>query len=61
MRLNAKQCSTLRTLRAAFPHTLPVLTGYLFLGMAFGILLQSKGYGAAYAGLMSLFVYAGSM
>ena len=61
MRLNAKQGSTLRTLRAAFPHTLPVLTGYLFLGMAFGILLQSKGYGAAYAGLMSVFVYAGSM
>ena len=30
--------------KAAFPYTIPVLAGYLFMGMAFGILLQSKGY-----------------
>lgn len=48
-------------LRAAFPHTIPVLTGYIFLGIAFGILLQSKGYGPVWALLMSLFIYAGSM
>lgn len=59
--MNAKPSSTLRTLAAAFPFTLPVLTGYLFLGMAFGILLQSKGYGVAYAALMSVCIYAGSM
>ena len=61
MRMTSKPSATLRALRAAFPRTLPVLTGYLFLGMAFGILLQSKGYGAAYAGLMSVVIYAGSM
>lgn len=32
-----------KALKAAFPYTLPVMMGYLFLGMAFGILLTSKG------------------
>ncbi|HML48923.1 MAG TPA: AzlC family ABC transporter permease, partial [Clostridia bacterium] len=59
MRLSVQKGSAFRTLAAAFPHTLPVLTGYLFLGMAFGILLQSKGYGAVYAALMSVLIYAG--
>lgn len=47
-------------LKAAFPHTLPVLTGYLFLGIAYGIIMDSKGYGAGWTFLMSLIVYAGS-
>ena len=47
-------------LRAAFPHTVPVLTGYLFMGAAFGILLQSKGYPFWWATLMGLVIYAGS-
>ena len=45
----------------AFPRTIPVMTGYVFLGMAFGILLNAKGYGIFWALLMSLFIYAGSM
>jgi 4-azaleucine resistance transporter AzlC len=48
-------------LRAAFPHTIPVFAGFLFLGIAFGILLHSSGYGVFWAFLMSLIVYAGSM
>ena len=48
-------------LRAAFPLTLPVMAGYLVLGMGFGILLQSKGYHFGWAILMSLTIYAGSM
>jgi 4-azaleucine resistance transporter AzlC len=47
-------------LRAAFPHTIPVLTGFLFLGIAYGILMQSKGFGVGWTFLMSLFVFAGS-
>ena len=47
--------------QAAFPYTVPVLTGYLFMGMAFGILLQSQGYGCAWAALMSLTIFAGAM
>ncbi len=49
------------TIKAAFPYTLPVLTGYIFMGMAFGILLQSIGYGALWAFAMSLTMLAGSM
>lgn len=51
----------MKALKAAFPYTLPVMTGYLFLGMAFGILLDSKGYHFGWAILMSVFIYAGSM
>lgn len=47
-------------LRAAAPRTMPVLAGYLFLGMAFGLLLSSKGYGWDIALIMSVFIYAGS-
>jgi len=50
-----------RALKAAFPHTIPVLMGYLFLGMAFGILLSSNGYHFGWAIVMSIFIYAGSM
>lgn len=46
--------------KSAFPQTLPVLAGYVSLGIAFGILLRNAGYGVFYAFLMSLFVFAGS-
>jgi 4-azaleucine resistance transporter AzlC len=44
----------------AFTTTIPVLLGYIPLGMAFGFLLDGAGYHWIYAFLMSLFVYAGS-
>ena len=47
-------------LRAAFPHTLPVLTGFTFLGIAYGILMNSKGYGFGWTLLISSLVFAGS-
>lgn len=47
-------------LKQVFPRTIPVMIGYIFLGMAFGILLQSIGYGVGWAFVMSLFIYAGS-
>lgn len=46
--------------RAAFPHTIPVMTGYLFIGIAFGVMYADKGYNFLWAGFMSLMVYAGS-
>ena len=36
----------MKIFRRAFKDTLPVLTGYLVLGLGFGILLNSKGYNA---------------
>lgn len=53
--------SLLAVAKAAFPLTLPVMAGYVFLGTAFGILLKDKGYGPIWALAMSLFIYAGSM
>ena len=50
-----------RALRAAFPHTIPVLTGYLVLGTAYGILMQAKGYGTGWAMAMSAIAFCGSM
>ncbi len=47
-------------LKAAFPHTLPVLTGFMFLGIAYGILMNSKGYGFGWTVLMSFAAFAGS-
>lgn len=46
--------------RAAFPDTIPVLTGYLFLGAGFGILLAESGYGVLWAAVMALLIFAGS-
>ena len=48
-------------LRTAFLDTVPVMTGYVFLGFGFGILMQQNGFGVLWAAAMSLFVYAGSM
>lgn len=50
-----------KAFKAAFPHTIPVLTGFLTLGMAYGVLMQTKGYGAIWSGLMSLIAFCGSM
>ncbi len=49
------------TAKIAFLDTLPVMTGYLFLGFGFGILMQQNGYGLPWTLAMSVFVYAGSM
>lgn len=46
---------------AAFPVTLPVLTGYLFLGVAYGLLMQKAGLSVWVTLAMSALVYAGSM
>ena len=46
--------------KRAFPYTIPVLTGYVFIGIAFGVMYADKGYSFLWAMLMSLMVYAGS-
>lgn len=47
--------------RCAFPKTTPVMVGYLFLGAAYGILMSVNGFGAGWAMVMSIIVYAGSL
>ena len=48
-------------LKKAFWATLPVMAGYIVLGIGFGMLLQTRGYGVLWAFAMSFFIYAGSM
>lgn len=50
-----------RLFRTAFRDTIPVMTGYLFLGFGFGILAQQNGLSLWWALAMSVFIYAGSM
>ena len=49
-----------KALSAAFPVTVPVLMGYLAIGMAFGFMLQAVGYNFIWAFFMSITIYAGS-
>lgn len=48
-------------LRAALPVTIPVLTGYLCIGLAFGLLMTTNGFSPVWPMLMSLLIYAGSI
>ena len=50
-----------RSWRTVFRDSLPVLAGYEVLGIGFGILLRTKGYGVGWAFAMSFFIYAGSL
>lgn len=40
--------------------TLPVMAGYIVLGIGFGVLLSVNGYGLFWALIMSIFIFAGS-
>ncbi len=51
----------MKTVKAAFARSLPVMAGYIILGIGFGILAHRAGYGFPWALAMSLFIYAGSM
>ena len=52
---------TKTTAKKAFVSSLPVMAGYICLGIGFGVLLESNGYSFLWAILMSVTIYAGSM
>ena len=47
--------------KEALIKTIPVMAGYIFLGSAFGILIQSHDFSIWVALFMSVFIYAGAM
>ena len=47
--------------RKAFLKSLPVMAGYVVLGIGFGILLRNAGYGVLWSAAMAVLIYAGSM
>lgn len=50
-----------KAFKKAFPYTIPVIIGYLFLGITYGIMVSQAGYNPLFAPLMSMTMYAGSM
>lgn len=52
---------TKATLKKALIDTLPIMTGYVFLGFGFGIIMKQTGYGLLWSAALSLFTFAGSM
>jgi 4-azaleucine resistance transporter AzlC len=50
-----------KALKAAFPHTLPILAGFLFLGLAYGIYMNVSGFSFVYPLIMSIVIFGGSL
>ena len=50
-----------KALRAAFPKTLPILAGFGFLGMSYGILMSTSGFPLWMPLLISVAVFGGSL
>jgi len=51
----------MKKLKVVLKNTMPVMAGYIVLGMGFGLLLNEGGYGFFWALAMSIFVYAGAL
>ena len=51
----------MKTVKTAFIKSIPVMAGYIILGIGFGILAHNAGYGFMWVLAMSLFIFAGSM
>ncbi len=50
-----------KALKAAFPYTIPILAGFWFLGLAYGIYMNVSGFSFVYPMIMSLIVFGGSL
>lgn len=48
-------------LREAFPHTLPIMAGFAFIGLAYGIYMSVSGFSWVYPLIMSLLIFGGSL
>ena len=47
--------------KAALPYSAPMIAGFLFLGIAYGIYMKALGFGVWYPFLMALLIYGGSV
>ena len=47
--------------KAAFPYSLPMLAGFLFLGISYGVYMQALGFGVLFPLFMAALIYAGSV
>ena len=51
----------LRALRHAFPKTIPILMGFLFLGMSYGFYMRVSGFAFYFPLIMSIVIFGGSL
>ncbi len=51
----------MQELRVALKRTIPIFFTYLFIGIAFGIMMNEAGYGTMLTLASAVFIYAGSM
>ena len=56
-----KNAMRIAALRAAFPSTIPIMAGFLFLGMTYGVYMVQSGLRFWYPMLTSLTVFGGSL
>ena len=47
--------------KSAFPATLPILAGFLFLGMSYGFYMRTQGFSALFPVIMSIVIFGGSL
>lgn len=50
-----------KALKLAFPYTIPILAGFWFLGIAYGIYANASGFSFVYPLIMSMTIYGGSL
>lgn len=56
-----KEKKSAAALKAAFPQTIPILAGFLFLGITYGIYMNASGFSFIYPMIMSLVIFGGSL
>lgn len=47
--------------KAAFPKTIPILAGFLFLGFSYGVYMNVSGFSFVYPMVMSIVIFGGSL
>lgn len=56
-----RSTKVLPALKAAFPHTIPILAGFLFLGFAYGLYMNISGFSFWYPFAMAILIFGGSL
>ena len=59
--MSGSRGQALTALKAAFPHTIPILTGFLVLGTAHGVLMKVAGFSWWWPLLTSVVIFGGSL
>lgn len=51
----------LKALKAAFPNTIPIMAGFGFIGITYGIYMRASGFSFFYPIFMSMVIFGGSL